>query len=225
MTSLPEKIIAIIAPHHCILCSEEDNVLCEACRLTLPDNPYTTCITCGEPAGAMAVCIACQRNHGFAGGWASGEYKDVLAELIKQFKFDGVRAAARPLARLLAQQLPALPTNTSIVPIPTASGRVRQRGYDHAMLLARELGTELGLPTHQLLARRTGLRQVGAKKAQRLAQAAQAFYAPDPAACLGATILLVDDVATTGATLCAAAGCLRRAGAAVVFVAVVAHKT
>lgn len=100
-----------------------------------------------------------------------------------------------------------------IVPVPTATTRRRQRGFDHAELLARRLSANLHMPTLFALGRRGQTRQVGAKRSVRTTQLASSFYVRRSNKIKGRNILLVDDVVTTGSTLRAVTKTLRTAGA------------
>ncbi|HWZ65683.1 MAG TPA: phosphoribosyltransferase family protein [Patescibacteria group bacterium] len=154
----------------------------------------------------------------------ANSYEGVIAKLIRRFKFSHVKAAARPLAHNLANSLPYLAPDTLLVPIPTVINHVRMRGYDHALLLAKELGHLTGLQCKSLLRRNNKLRQVGQGRKQRKIQAKSAFYTSPRLDCRGAHILLIDDVITTGATLEAAAAELYRIGAKQVDAVVVAKQ-
>lgn len=103
-----------------------------------------------------------------------------------------------------------LPDNVVLVPVPTATGRVRQRGYDQALLLTKELSRHTGLPYRKLLTRRGQAHQVGADRTTRKQQLAGAYAAKSAK---GLRVVLIDDVMTTGATLEAAASVLQKAGA------------
>jgi ComF family protein len=179
---------------------------------------------CGIETSAAAVCYACQKQTVIEHVWLSGNYEGEYAAIIRQFKFNYVRAAAKPLAKLLASSLPELSSTTIIVPIPTVPSHVRQRGYDHVGLLAKELSVLVKRPVVRLLERRTSTRQVGVAKRQRLAQAVSAFYIPDVAHCRDADVLLVDDVVTSGATLAAAASLLHQGGVRSINAVVIARQ-
>jgi ComF family protein len=133
-------------------------------------------------------------------------------ELVWRLKFSGARAAAQEIARLLAADM-QLPADVVVVHAPTASSRLRRRGYDQAQLIARALARELGLPYLSILKRVGQQQQVGAGRQQRLAQLSEAFRVSQPAVIKDTHVLLVDDVLTTGATLEAAAKTLKTAGA------------
>jgi ComF family protein len=152
----------------------------------------------------------------------AAEYAGLAKKLIRAYKFERVRAAYKPLAEATLAILPYF-NDITIVHIPTAPTRIRQRGYDQSALLAREIASQRGWRHCYLLRRRHDFRQVGSTRAQRFAQAAHAFEIRGDAA--GKHILLVDDVTTSGATLSAAAELLMAAGAARVDAVVVAKHT
>ncbi|MDL2341577.1 MAG: phosphoribosyltransferase family protein [Patescibacteria group bacterium] len=116
----------------------------------------------------------------------------------------------------MAQAFAALyqpPATTIVVPLPTATSRVRQRGYDQAALLARNYSKLTGLSCLPCLARVGQQHQRGASRQQRLEQLQRAYRVKRRFSLAGASVLLVDDVTTTGASLRAAADTLLRAGA------------
>ncbi|HVA11400.1 MAG TPA: phosphoribosyltransferase family protein [Candidatus Dormibacteraeota bacterium] len=144
---------------------------------------------------------------------AATVYDGISKNLIWKLKLAGARAAAHIMAERLAP-LVERTTETIIVPVPTATGRARQRGYDQARLLARELARGARLPYRDCLARHGQTHQHGLPRRERLAQLAGTFRVTRRQAVPGAHIILVDDVVTTGATLEAAAAVLRAGGAA-----------
>ncbi len=152
-------------------------------------------------------------------------YDGAVKRLIRAYKFERVRAAYQPLAQAISDNLPYLPSDTIVVPIPTASSRVRRRGYDHAQLLAREVARMHNWEYQRLLRRRHGDRQVGSTRSERMKQAAGAFELSGPLDLESVNILLIDDVTTSGATLMAAAQLLSKAGAKQVNAAVAAKHT
>jgi len=105
---------------------------------------------------------------------------------------------------------PAHMLSGAIVPVPAAPARLRRRGFDPAGELAAALAERLGSPLEVCLARRGGRRQVGRRRAERIGQPPR-IHATGT---VPRSVLLVDDVLTTGATTSACAQALRAAGAA-----------
>ncbi|HYH36181.1 MAG TPA: phosphoribosyltransferase family protein [Candidatus Saccharimonadales bacterium] len=139
-------------------------------------------------------------------------------ELVGRLKFSGAQAASERMARCM---LPLLESGRYLImPVPTATSRVRSRGYDQAGLLARELSRQARLPYVDGLIRSGHTHQVGASRERRQQQLRDAFRVRAPHKIRGKHILLVDDVVTTGATLEAAGRALQAAGAARVDAAV-----
>ncbi|MCW1908703.1 MAG: phosphoribosyltransferase family protein [Candidatus Saccharibacteria bacterium] len=113
---------------------------------------------------------------------------------------------------MMAKSIPPINRYTIVVPAPTATVRVRRRGYDHARLLAKEIARLKTLSYEEHLVRLSQTRQVGAKREDRYRQMIGAFRVTRSQSLAGRHVLLVDDVLTTGATLEAAARTLKACG-------------
>lgn len=222
--SIFERFISIVAPHECLTCGREGALLCAWCLpgacAPLPE----CCYRCQKLSTDSRVCASCRRISRLKHVWVRTEYGSIAKQLIYNFKFQRVRAASEPLAELLSEALPYLPSDTIVSYVPTATSRYRQRGYDQSQLLARTLARKLKLPFVPLLSRSGQARQVGARRSQRLRQLEGAFRPRNTYTASGASVLLVDDIVTTGATLEAAARALKAAGAKTVNAAVFAQK-
>lgn len=148
---------------------------------------------------------------------AAGSYGGPLRRAIHRFKYEGERGLAVELGALVAARVAAdLAAGTVldlVVPAALHPDRARERGYDQAALLAADVAARTGLPLSGALRRiRASRPQVDLDRAERAANLRGAFAA-EPGSLRGRHIALIDDVATTGATLAAATGALRAAGA------------
>lgn len=216
-----DKLLNIVAPHLCCGCGKIGSLLCGNCKYDITSESYSSCINCQRPTGENAICTQC--NVPYKQAWCVGERMDTLQRLIGVYKFSNARAAHKPLAQLLDETLPVLPTNTVIIPIPTVASHIRERGYDHILLVARALARRRRLKASTCLQRITRAKQRDARRSVRIKQARHAFRCSrtlDP----NVPYLLIDDVVTTGATIRFAAQVLRDAGARHIWVAAIARQ-
>jgi ComF family protein len=213
-----EHILGTIAPHECLGCKAEGAALCFDCRTVLP-SVVPRCYRCQQSQVEFRTCASCQFSSALYSVRPMTVYEGLAKGLIWQLKFERLRAGAETVAETLAT-LPYDPDEI-LVPVPTATSRVRQRGYDQAAVIARELARHTGLEHSRLLSRLGQQRQVGKSRQQRKSQMKELFLPTGNVT--NKRIVLVDDVITTGATLEACAGILKKAGAkqvrAVVFAA------
>jgi ComF family protein len=198
------------------------------------------CRVCGEKlfssfvnAGDGPLCGMCRRAEPhFRRAVAYGAYEGALRELIHLFKYNGIRPAGKLLGRLLSQATAemALPDSLVLIPVPLWSGKRQTRGFNQAEAIARAFMSFRGAKGIQLdtgiLARtRDTASQTGLTRHQRRANVRGAFTVLRPERIKGRSVLIVDDVMTTGTTAGECARVLRRAGAKEVFVATVARAT
>ena len=155
--------------------------------------------------------------------WTLGRRSGVLQRLIGSFKFQYQRSASTTIIELMHRGAPSFPLNAVMVPIPTAATHVRQRGYDHSLILAKKLGKRRNLAIRRMLVRCHDAVQHKSTRAQRLQQAQTAFRVVG-AIDASLTYVVFDDIVTTGATLNQAARVLKEAGARTVWVIAIAHQ-
>lgn len=169
------------------------------------------------------VCAACRPHTAVDVAWIATEHHEAARELVRALKFARAQSGAQVAARLMHQLLPPFPPGAALVPLPTATARVRERGYDQALLITRHLARLRHVPCKPVLRRHGATRQVGASRTQRQQQLQTAFSLARPLP--AAHLILVDDVVTTGATIEAAARILKANGAHQVSAALFAQKT
>ena len=188
------------------------------------------CRDCGTPfqnrfpLDEEGRCALCRHGlRGFDAVYCYGAYGGVLRRLIHLFKYQRVRSLERPLADYLLRALPRERRFDAIVPVPLNWRRRWRRGFNQAELLARRLSRRTGIPVAKALRRpRAAAPQAGLTLAARRHNIQTGtFIAAAPVA--GQSILLLDDVFTTGSTATACALALKRAGAARVSVLTVAR--
>jgi len=188
------------------------------------------CASCGEPGSWF--CVPCRlqcepvAHEGRLAIRAAGAHAGPLRAAIRRLKYGGEPGLAEELGELvaieLARDLARGLTIDAVLPVPLHRSRAAARGYDQAFLLAHTVAANTGLPLRPALHRiRGGSPQVELDRVARAANIRGAFVA-EAGSLRGLRVALVDDVATTGATLMDAAAAARAAGARAVRAYVVA---
>jgi predicted amidophosphoribosyltransferase len=182
--------------------------LCAACgRSCRPE--AVVCTRCGRRLAAAEPLLG-KGPPGLDRAWSSAPHEGVARSLVAALKFRRLLPVADLMADRIQWLAPAHMLSGAIVPVPPAPSRLRRRGFDPAGELAAALAERLDSPLETCLARRGGRRQVGRRRAERIGQPPQ-IHSTGTAP---RSVLLVDDVLTTGATMTACAQALRSAGAA-----------
>jgi ComF family protein len=218
-----EHLAELLFPTRCAGCELPGEVLCDACRRALPRiEPAGACPRCGAPYGYL-VCTECwTQEWAFEAAVALGEFEAPLARAVALHKDAGERRLAAVLGSLLAEQVSGVwPCwGDAVVYVPATPAALRRRGFDHGRAIASVLAEELALPLLD------ALRRGGARDQRALGRADRAVNASGTFTAVGTvprSVLLADDVLTTGATLDAAASTLLEAGAEAVRAAAVAR--
>ena len=208
-----------LLPMRCLGCRREGGLLCEPCIAALPRLLPPYCDRCAD-RGVVGECRQCreqarQQRRPLDGLRAPYLFQGAVRDAVHSFKYENARAAAPLLGRLLGEYLAANPLPGEVLaPVPLHPRKLRERGYNQAELLAREAGKIVGLPVDAKLiyrARNTPAQARTANRQQRLDNIADAFAVRGDAS--GRSLILIDDVSTTGSTLTAAAAALKQAGA------------
>jgi predicted amidophosphoribosyltransferase len=205
-------LVDLVLPRRCAVCSDLGAALCEACRASFIRLPPPLCERCGSPtAWPVQRCGECAgRRLAFATARAAVAYDDGARSFTHAWKERGRRDLAEEAASLVAQ-LVRRPEAAATTPVPPDPERGLRRGHHPAAQLASALARRWQLPLIAPLRRsRTRPRQRGLRLAERRGNVAGVFEATAP---LPDTVVVVDDVYTSGATANAAASALRKAGA------------
>lgn len=239
-STLCDAALALVYPQECAVCngsveSRHDGVACAGCwqatRLFTDDD--TLCWKCGaftrakvsEDRKKSIRCGRCDEDS-FTAARACGFYEDALRASVIGLKREP-HVAAR-LSRLMLDALQREPLNSAnlIIPVPLHPSRERERGFNQAALLARELSrlSRLPLDEHSVVRRvHTERHRAGMDARARRESVADAFGVRHADALAGKSVLLIDDVFTTGATVSVCAAALRHAGTDVVLVLTIAR--
>jgi ComF family protein len=203
------RLIDVVLPPACGGCGRYGQLLCEGCQAGLrPASNQLDRFLATDAGLVVGESLELAR--------AAFVYDGPMRRTLSRLKYGGAARLARPLAESAApalQGLIALAGPATLVPVPVHADRLRQRGYNQAALLAAELARILRLPLAEVLVRRRPTtQQHRLDRVARLRNLRGAF-ALAPGARPPPTVVLVDDILTTSATLEACAGVLRDAGA------------
>ncbi|MFA6929978.1 MAG: ComF family protein [Lentisphaeria bacterium] len=228
-----QKVDAFLAPPLCPLCRQEragSNGICANCQEELPKLPEERCQLCGGGrSGILQVCRHCAEEGGYP--WHRGvsalPFQGLAREAVHRFKYQRQTflapfLAARMVEAWLQYGAPARPQ--LLVPVPLHWSRLWKRGFNQSALLAELIGKSLQIPVcHALRRCRRTSQQAGLSKEERGKNLKNAFGIRQAQTIQNQSILLIDDVFTTGNTLHEATRILLHNGAAEVNVLTVAR--
>ncbi|GMR05082.1 MAG: ComF family protein [Thermodesulfobacteriota bacterium] len=217
----------IFFPPLCTLCEKdlkkEGAAFCRACeaRFSSPAVKGPHCMVCGalfdSDAGGEHCCGEClKKAPPFELARSVYVYEGVVLEAVHAFKYSGRTVLAPALGTAMALKAEKeFPAPDVAVPVPLYPARLRRRGFNQSLLLARRVAKALSIKVDYLnLERKVSTKsQVGLGHSERLSNVSGAFSVKDPAAFKEKKVLLIDDVYTTGATVRECSKVLKRAGA------------
>jgi predicted amidophosphoribosyltransferase len=180
------------------------------------------CAACGRTCRPeAALCTRCSRRlaeakpvegigaPGIDRAWSSAPHEGIARDLVTALKFRRLLPVAELIADRIQWLAPGAMLSGTIVPVPTAPLRAALRGFDPAAEIAQSLAAQTKLPLQPCLIRRGGGRQVGKRRSERIGHPPHIQASGQ----VPRSVLLIDDVLTTGATLSSCARALRSSGA------------
>jgi ComF family protein len=227
MEGLIKGLIDLIFPALCVFCGvplveTEKGEICPVCLRKIRFISPPICPKCGLPfvsvGGEDHLCGQClQRQWHYASARALGFYEGPMRAAVHLLKYKGKSFVAKPLAGLLKMGYPFMDFDSYdfLVPVPLHPKRLRERGFNQAVLLTRSIGRERGIPCRVSLLKKIKLTppQIRLTPREREENVKGSFAVVDSAGARGRRILLIDDVMTTGSTVNECARELVKAGA------------
>jgi competence protein ComFC len=210
-----EAILDFFFPRACVNCGRRGDLLCQNClRQLAPVGP--ACTRCGRPQGSTGVCAACWgRESPIDGIHSPYRFHGITRTAIHALKYHGLRSIAEPLAHLMADYLAASEIPGDVfLPVPLHKHRLKERGYNQSALLARHLSRLTGMPVEEdtLIRLKNAPPQVRTSSADTRRSNVAGAFACRNERFRGHSVIVVDDVCTSGATLEACAAALKAAG-------------
>ncbi len=228
LTRLKNLFLDLLFPTHCISCGSEDTWFCLECSEKIQLKTTQHCPHCWCKSAGGKTCPNCIAKTALTGLRVAASYEanPELAQIIKQFKYKFSEPLATTLGRLLTRTIRQTSyTDERIVTfVPLHYKRQNWRGFNQAELLTDIVGKELELPIKSLLIRtRNTPPQAQLNRTDRLTNLENAFTTKPNIALQNKTILLIDDIASTGSSLNECAKALKSAGAKTVWGLVLAR--
>lgn len=217
LASVAGKTYDWLFPRRCVGCGREGGFLCSACQASLSPIEPPFCPRCGLPRPVSGFCPVCT-------GWETDidgirgalRFEGAARQMVYQLKYHNLRAIVPEMVELIIKVIPlnTIPGDI-IVPVPLHPQRLRERGYNQSALIARELTRRTGLELGEecLIRNRNTPSQAHTRNVAERRDNVRGVFSCRNGRIKGRRVILVDDVATSGATLNAGAVVLKRAGA------------
>lgn len=228
MLKIINTILDVVFPCSCVNCGKwvrwEDYHICSGCRREARP-AENSCMVCGGQldSGNCPICMG--RRVYMEGNIPVYEYDGGVKKLMHGLKFHSLRNAYRFFIPGMSAAVLGLPQKPDLVTsVPMSRRKLAERGYNQSALIARELGRELGIKYGRILKERSGFRsQRGLGRVERYINVIDRYEACNINKFRGRTVLLVDDVFTTGSTINECSRQLLRCGASAVYSVTVAR--
>ena len=231
LNNLSKFFLDLIFPIKCISCQNFcDEYICQKChsqiKIEMSDN--YSCIFCDSRTPYTQICLSCLKKKSCHLDLCLSpfKYSDPLTrKMIESYKYKFVKDISKSIAELLIEYLKELelkglveisPKNKILIPIPLHPKRLRWRGFNQAELMSELISQNLGIKTNNSIIKRVRNSNPQAKiqdKGERSQNIKNIFEISSPDILKDATVLLIDDVITSGATINECAKALKKAGA------------
>lgn len=236
LRKIKDAIIKMFFPpdNKCMICGKElfkdtKHCLCDNCFSNLPFKDSCVCIKCGDSiTGEGNYCLSCKNNANkpYNKAFAPFKFKDSIVKIIHDLKYNNQKWIAPFISEFLVDEV--LQQNVSvdvIIPIPLNIKRYNERGFNQSEIICEKLVTKLNMKVDvtSLVRSKYTKTQTNLTRAERSENLKDAFTVQNKEAIKGKSILLVDDVFTTGATMEEACKVLRKAGAKNIYCLTIAH--
>ncbi len=223
--AIRKSVLDLFFPKKCLGCNKTGTYLCDSCFNKIEIAQNNKCPFCDRPVAPSQICEKCAEKY-FLDKliWATPYSNALVKELIKAFKYLYIKELAKPLSQLLCL-IPGVKHDAIVVAIPLYKKRLRERDFNQAELLAKEVAQYFSIPLETAVIKRTRFAtpQVKIKDHKTRRANIKNIFEINPKfvkKCIGEnqnllkekTIILIDDVFTTGATLSEAAKVLKQAG-------------
>ena len=225
------RFLRILFPEICPVCKKPstDHVtapICADCWQAISSYEGPACQKCGKPlvSDVSIICGECLEDEpAFEWVRSFGLYDGALKEAISLFKYYGIRRLSRPLSEMMLKI--RIPHTDAVIPVPLTRKKLRQREFNQAALFAKHIANHIGakIILNCLIKIRDTAPQVGLNAEERRKNIKNAFGIVDKEVIQGKSVILVDDVFTTGATIRNCAKLLKKAGAGEVYAVTLAH--
>jgi len=220
--SLYRQVLDLFVPPRCVVCQQVETWLCDRCVSQIPLFDAPICPQCGRPLdsakdGVVHLCAVCRSAPlRVSPIRAAFLFEGAIRDVIHALKYRGARDILKPLAGRLAESWHHHHMQSDVlVPVPLHARRETKRGYNQAVLVAKMVGRQVDVPVvaNALLRVRDTASQTRLNRDERKRNVDAAFTCVECSPFVSKRVTLIDDVATTGATLDACAAVLLACGA------------
>jgi len=232
---LHNAFLDILFPITCIGCKKEGEWICEKCLSEIKTADRQVCPICEKMTVTDGkTCFSCQKISPLNGLLVCASYREKnISKMVHNFKYRFIKDLSVPLGKIMVEKIMSsfLPLPDFIIPVPLHSKRLRWRGFNQSLLLAKQISRELTpgieIPVLENILERIKHThsQMKIKNYQdRRKNIKNAFSIKDKQTVTGRIIFLIDDISTTGATIFECAEMLKKYGAKKVFAVVIARQ-